>query len=126
MSYKKGLSKTRFKQTMRMFWTERWRYQRTPEEWVESVHTDTGVWYSGPDRNVINAPFGRRASDLLFSAVDKLVLERKLLKASGENMKEMIVSPDRENALVAIQIMAALKPKKFKKVINIKNTETNE
>jgi hypothetical protein len=40
----------------------------------------------------------------------------------------MIESPDPENALVAVTIMATLKPRKFKKIINqeIKNTETNE
>jgi len=114
MSYKKGLSKSRFKQTMRMFWTERWKYERTPEEWVEclnykSTYSSELAWK--------RFPYGKRATDLLFSALDKLVLERKLTKEQGENLKEMIESPDRENALVAITVMATVKPKKFKKLI---------
>ena len=131
MSYKKGLSKAKFKQTMRMFWTERWKYERTPEDWVISIHgphirgSNKGVYAQG---SKALPPWAGRATDLLFSAIDKLVLERKLLKQQAKNLKEMLSSPDPENALVAVTIMATLKPRKFKKIINqeIKNTETNE
>ena len=118
MSYKKGMSKAKFKATMRMFWTERWKYERTPEEWVNDLQRTSGVvWSSGSiidNPTYSPAPWGKRAEDLLFSAVDKLVLERKIFKKQGERMKEMIASEDKENVLVAIQIMAGLKPKKFK------------
>jgi len=133
MSYKKGMLKAKFKQTMRMFWTERWKYERSVEEWVDSLSGPEVIW-STPTGNVsvhtphyVSVPLGYRAKDLLFSAIDKLVLERKLLKQQGESLKKMIESPDPENALVAVTIMATLKPRKFKKIINqeIKNTETN-
>jgi len=125
MSYKKGLSKTRFKASMRMFWTEKWKYEKTPEEWVEALKSEPESRRHGSRMIPPGMPQGKRAEDLLFSAIDKLVLERKLLKEQSKNLKEMLSSPDPENTLVAITIMAALKPKKFKK-ITTKNTETNE
>ena len=105
MSYRKGLSKSAYKNKMRMFWTTKWRYQRTPEEWLDAIKLDainTYLWEATRNRNLLN------------DAVDKLVLERKLLDKQGIRMKEMIASPDKENVLLAIQIMAGLKPKKFK------------
>jgi len=121
MTYKKGMSKAKFKHSMSNFWPTRWQYSKTVEEWVHALHD--GAFSSTQQREV----YRNLIKDLLFSAIDKLVLERKLLKQQGKNMKEMISSPDPENALVAITIMAALKPKKFKKSIKqeIKNTETN-
>lgn len=130
MSYKKGLSKTRFKHKMRMFWTERWKYERTVGQWVESL-TGPQVFWSTPGGggnistpSYSNPPHGRKAKDLLEDALDKLVLEKRLKKDEGENMKKMI-SGTEEDAYVAISVMATLKPKKFKK-ITTKNTETNE
>jgi hypothetical protein len=127
MSYKKGMSKARFKATMRMFWTERWKYERTPEEWVQSL-SGSQVWWSTPGTSQAPSPqyispYGSKSSDLLFSALDKLVLEKKLNKLEGENMKKMIAGTP-EDAFIALTIMATLKPKKFKRTP--KNTETNE
>lgn len=117
MSYKRGLSKSRFKDSMRMFWTNKWKYERTPEEWVESLRYDN-IWSSPASLKVpVGTPYGTRSRDLLSSAIDKLVLEKKMLKDEGERLQEMINSPDLENALVAITIMAQKKPKKFKKVL---------
>ena len=115
MTYKKGMSKAKFKHSMSNFWPTRWQYSKTVEEWVHALHD--GAFSSTQQREV----YRNLIKDLLFSAIDKLVLERKLLKQQGKNMKEMISSPDPENALVAITIMAALKPKKFKKSLTIKN-----
>lgn len=122
MSYKNGMSKTQFKNYMRMFWTEKWRYGRSVEEWVNSLNDKWSGTSLGKD--IRQTPYGQRAQDMLFSAIDKLVLEKKIFKIQGENLKTMIKSSDRENAILAIQIMHGLKPKKFKKIP--KNTETNE
>lgn len=115
------MSKARFKHTMSNFWPTRWQYSKTVEEWVDALHD--GAFSSTQQRDI----YRNLIRDLLFSAIDKLVLERKLLKQQAKNLKEILSSPDKENALVAVTIMAALKPRKFKKLINqeIKNTETN-
>lgn len=116
MSYKKGLSKTKFKNKMRMFWTYRWKYERTVEEWVESLK-GTQVKYSTPSgmKQIINVPpFHKKAKDLLEDALDKLVLEKKLKKDEVQNLKKMLDGTP-EDAYIAISIIASLKPKKFKK-----------
>lgn len=127
MSYKKGLSKTRFKQKMRMFWTERWKYERTVDDWVQAltgfVKMNNVSFQPHPMFDNIKAPYGSKAKDLLEDALDKLVLEKKLKKDEGENMKKMIAGTD-EDAFLALTIMATLKPKKFKRTP--KNTETHE
>jgi hypothetical protein len=120
MTYKKGLSKTKFKNTMRMFWTQRWKYERTPEDWVDSL-TQDGIQYWNSSFGALSKHFTR---DLLEAALDKLVLEKKLDKDQAESLKKMIAGTS-EDAHVALIIMATLKPKKFKK-ITTKKTETNE
>jgi hypothetical protein len=113
------MNKAKHKKKHSMFWPEGWRYYKTVEEWIDSLYD--GAFSSTYQRDV----YRDLIKDLLFSAIDQLVLERKILKQQGERMKEMIASPDKENALLAIQIMAGLKPRKFKKSINQKN-KTNE
>ena len=122
--YKKGLTKSKFKQTMRMFWTERWKYERTPEEWVTALNSNSGIVWSTLVKDIGSMPWGKRVSDLLYSAIDKLILEKKLKKEEGVNLKKMLDGTP-EDAYIAVSAMAVLKPKKFKKIIP-KNTETNE
>jgi len=124
--YKKGLSKTKFKNKMRMFWTKYWKYERTVDQWVNSL-TGPQVEWSGPTGikhvplpNYKEAPFHKKAKDLLEDALDKLVLEKKLKKEEAQNLKKMLEGTS-EDAFVAISIMASLKPKKFKRVL--KNTD---
>lgn len=107
--YKKGMTKTKFKNKMRNFWTDHWPYERTPETWVEMLYREGTGW--------TNLHSKKKSKDLIESAIDKLVLEKKLTKEKGANVLAMVQSPDKENALVALHIMAQLKPKKFKKVI---------
>lgn len=118
MSYKKGMSKEKFKNKMRMFWTERWKYERSVEDWVQAltgfVKMNNVSFQPHPMFDNIKAPYGRKAKDLLEDALDKLVLEKKLKKDEAQNMKKMI-SGTEEDAFIAISIMANLKPKKFKK-----------
>lgn len=127
MSYKKGMSKAKFKATMRMFWTERWRYERTVDDWVNSLSGAQVVWSTRGISRVPNpyyiSPYGSKASDLLFSACDKLVLEKKLTKLEAENLKKMIEGTS-EDAYIAISAMAIMKPKKFKKETKQVNLET--
>ena len=106
------MTKSKYKQSMRMFWTTKWRYERTPEEWVEWI-------------TVVPTYERTRNKTLIIDAISKLVLEKKITKQESENLNKMIDSPDKENVLLAITIMAQLKPKKFKK-ITLNNTETNE
>lgn len=112
MSYKKGLSKTKFKNKMRNFWTDRWKYERTPEDWVDSL-TQDGIQYWNSSFGALSKHFTK---DLLEAALDKLVLEKKLDKDEAENLKKMIAGT-KEDAYLAIIVMAGLKPKKFKKVL---------
>lgn len=112
MTYKKGMSKSRFKNKMRNFWTDRWRYEKTPEVWVESLKEDGSQYWSNSDCR-LSSSFTR---DLLEDALDKLVLEKKLNKDEAENLKKMIRGTE-EDAYVAVSAMAILKPKKFKKVL---------
>jgi len=107
MSYKRGMSKSKYKAHMKLFWTRRWRYEKSPEEWVELINNRRG---------------GAEALRLVQDAVEKLILEKQVSKEQGVNLQNMLKSPDEENNLVALTIMATLKPKKFKR---IKNTETN-
>lgn len=113
MSYKKGISKSKFKNKMRMFWTQRWKYERTPEEWVDSITEPTHMW-SNSKFSRSAAPYGKKALDILEDALDKLVLEKKLKKEESANMKKMLAATE-EDAYVAISVMAQLKPKKFKR-----------
>ena len=110
MTYKKGMSKSRFKNKMRNFWTDRWRYEKTPQEWVDSLAED-GTQYWSNTHLRLSSSFTR---DLLEDALDKLVLEKKLNKDEAENLKKMIRGTE-EDAYVAVSAMAILKPKKFKK-----------
>jgi len=110
MSYKKGLTKTKYKNMMRMFWTQKWKYERSIEDWVESLDLKSSKWNTPH----LKHPYGERAFDILFLALDKLVLEKKLNKLEAENMKKMIEGSP-EDAFIAISIMAKLKPKKFKR-----------
>jgi hypothetical protein len=113
------MSKTKFKNRMRMFWTQMWKYERTPEQWAAAlsgfVKVNNISFMPHPifDSH-LKAPYGKKAIDLLEDALDKLVLEKKLKKEEAKNMKKMI-SGTQEDAFIAISIMANLKPKKFKK-----------
>ena len=101
-----------------MFWTQRWKYERTPQDWVISIHGPHIKWAKPTNElaTIAMPPWGKKAIDLLEDALDKLVLEKKLEKEEGENMKKMI-SGTEEDAYVAISIMATLKPKKFKRTV---------
>lgn len=112
MTYKKGMSKSRFKNKMRNFWTDKWKYEKTPQQWVEAL-ADDGLQYWNSTVNHLSHHFTR---DLLEDALDKLVLEKKLTKDEAESLKKMIHGTA-EDAYLALIVMAALKPKKFKKVL---------
>lgn len=86
---------------MKLFWTKQWRYEKSPEEWVTLIN----------DRRT-----GASHMRLILLAVDKLILEKQVTKEHGDNLKKMIESSDEESNLLAITIMASLKPKKFKKL----------
>jgi len=118
MTYKKGMSKSKFKNKMRNFWTDRWKYEKTPQGWVDSISKGVKIYWSNHDNIGSN-----QAINLLEDALDKLVLEKKLKKDEAENLKKMIRGTA-EDAYVAVSAMAILKPKKFKQ-LTIKNTETN-
>lgn len=110
MTYKKGMSKTKFKSKMRNFWTDRWKYERTPQQWVDSL-AEEGSRYWSSHQFKISTSFTK---DLLEDALDKLVLEKKLKKDEAENLKKMLAGTE-EDAYLAVVVMAGLKPKKFKK-----------
>jgi len=119
--YKNGLSKTQYKNKMRMFWTKKWKYQKTLEEWVDDLFPEETkkanfvtnqhhyVKYKWP------SPYEKQISkDLLNDAVDKLTLEKKFTKDQSDTVKKMLAS-SKEDAYVALVLMKSAKPKKFKK-----------
>jgi hypothetical protein len=52
----------------------------------------------------------------LNQAIEKLILEKKCTEDEGANIIKMLESPDEENKILAITIMASLKPKQFRDV----------
>lgn len=97
------ISNTRYKKGLKLFWTTHWKYDRTPEQWIDAINK---VWT------------GAKEIRLLEMALNKLEREKKIDAIGKSRLWEMIKSPDRENGIVAVTIMAVLKPKKFKKIIN--------
>lgn len=97
------ISKTKYKESLRWFWIREWKYERTPEEWAA----------------LIDKPYIAGAKDLrlIQKALDKLEREKKIDNAQKNRLWEMIKSPDQENVVVAITVMATLRPKKFKKIL---------
>jgi hypothetical protein len=113
--YKKGMTKEKFAGKMRFFWTKHWYYQNI-DFWVKismeklSIDArDSSSW-----RNSVFDAETNAAYNILDSAIDKLVLEKLLSKAESKRIRELFKSPDEENHVVALSIMASRKPKKFK------------
>lgn len=108
--YRKGMTKSKYKESMRLFWTKRWKYERTPEDWVNHINglKDLPSWYS-------KTHHAQTSKELVFDAIEKLVLEKKFTQEQAENLKKMI-NAGTEDQYVALSIMAAAKPKKFKKI----------
>jgi hypothetical protein len=111
--YKNGMTKSKFKKSMRFFWTKKWTYEKSPQDWVNIINAKE-IWTIGNSEyaKTINASSTKK---ILVMAVDKLVLEKKCTKEEGENLKTMIGSPDQENQFLALTVMATLKPKQFLK-----------
>jgi len=98
---KKQVSKSRFKAYLKNFWKDVWQIQ-SPMYWVHALNTTkwnkTRIMYK------------------LNQAVEKIVLEKKCTEEEGANIIKMLESPDEENKILAISIMASLKPKQFRNV----------
>lgn len=111
--YKNGMTKSKFKESLRFFWTKKWTCKRSPQDWVSIINAKE-IWTIGNREyaKTINASSTKR---ILVMAVDKLVLEKKCTKDEGENLKKMLESEDQENQFLAITVMANLKPKQFLK-----------
>jgi hypothetical protein len=111
--YKKGMTKEKFANKMRYFWTNHWKYQTIywwAEYLKEAVKLDKKFKGSAHSLAVM------AGYDLINNAVDKLCLEKLLSKDEAKRMRELFKSPDEENHIVALSIMASRKPKKFKDV----------
>lgn len=112
--YKKGMSKTKYKESLRMFWTKDWVYEKSIEEWKNGL---TKGFFTERSRQFVSLTTAKnRYKYIIIRAIDKLVLEKKLTKDAGKNISEMINSPDEESVYTALSILQTLKPKKFKKV----------
>jgi hypothetical protein len=110
--YKQGITKSKYKNKMRMFWTEKWHYELTVEVWTNVL---TGK--IAPDKN---STFNhRKANDLVFGAIEKLILEKKLKKEEADSLRSMLRSQDAENVYIAVSVISRLKPKKFKQPKNV-------
>ena len=119
--YKNGLSKTQYKNKMRMFWTKRWKYQRTPEEWLDDLFPEGKEKPLLPKNQYHYVLYKRPSSyqkelsmNLLNDAVDKLTLEKKFTKDQSNTVKKMLAS-SKEDAYMALVLMKSAKPKKFKR-----------
>lgn len=102
------MTKSKYKNSMRMFWTKEWKGDKTPDEWVECI-SDKG----SPNHSI--KMFRVKHRTILLNALDKLVLEKKMSKEQKNSVERMILSPDPENQYIGVSIMATLKPKKFKR-----------
>lgn len=115
--YKKGMTKEKFAGKMRYFWTTHWRYG-TIDTWVS--WTKAKVDLDSKDSSMFRNQAYQREVDsackLINQAIDKLVLEKLLKKDEAKRLRELLKSPDEENHIVALSIMASKKPKKFKDV----------
>lgn len=106
MTYKKGMTKSQYKKRMKDFWTKRWDNKLTVTQWTSLLsRRDDGQYFS----------FSKTHRNMFMLAINKLVLEKKLNKSSEETVRSMLESSDNENILLAINIIAQLKPKIFKK-----------
>lgn len=113
--YKKGMTKEKFAGKMRYFWTKHWHYQDI-NYWVR-VNMDKLSIDNKDTSKFRNTAFDIEICamhDMLIGAIDKLVLEKLLSKAESKRIRELFKSPDEENHVVALSIMASRKPKKFK------------
>ena len=100
--YKNGLTKTKYKNKMRMFWTDRWRYKTV--EW----------WYN----NILLRDIRLKTEihlRLLKLALEKMCLERKIDKDQVETLTAMLESSDNESKMLALLTMQRFNPKKFER-----------
>jgi len=95
--YPHNMSRTKYKKSFRFFWTKRWKYERTPEEWA-ALCQKRGL-----------------AKVLLMQALEKLSLEKKVTPEEKKSLTDMLNSTDSETIVLAVHVMARLKPKKFKR-----------
>lgn len=106
------MTKSKYKESMRFFWTKKWKYKRTPEEWVNAINGEPpekgALWYS-------SSWYAALTKDLVCSAIDKLVLEKRFTKDEAVNLKKML-DAGKEDQYIALSAMASVKPKKFKKI----------
>jgi len=98
---KKQVSKSRFKAYLKNFWKDTWEI-KSPMYWVHALNT--AKWNK------------TRIMYKLNQAIEKLILEKKCTEDEGANIIKMLESPDEENKILAISIMASLKPKQFRNV----------
>ncbi|TXG80322.1 MAG: hypothetical protein E6R13_08320 [Spirochaetes bacterium] len=111
--YKQRLTKSKYKNKMRMFWTEKWHYELGVDMWTDII-TGKVLWTGG------GGAFGqRKANELMFGAIEKLILEKKLKKEEADSLRNMLRSADPENVYMAISVISRLKPKKFKQPKNV-------
>lgn len=107
MTYKKGLTKSRYKAKMRNFWHDRWYNNVSISTWCGILSGE--MWTTSMSFNQ------RKANELIFDAIEKLILEKKLSKDEAANLRSMLRSEDKENVHLAVMVIARLKPKAFSK-----------
>lgn len=111
MTYKKGMTKSKYKAKMRNFWDDRWYHNVSIETWCGLLTNEK--WTS------LSQAFNqRRANELIFDAIEKLILEKKLTKDEAETLRNMLRSKDKENVHLAVMIIAKIKPKVFAKNVD--------
>ena len=114
MTYKKGMTKSKYKAKMRNFWDDRWFNNLSIETWCGLLEHKIGV-NSIYTTKLANQ---RRANELIFDAIEKLILEKKLTKDEAETLRNMLRSKDKENVHLAVMIIAKIKPKVFAKNVD--------
>lgn len=107
MTYKKGLTKSKYKAKMRNFWYDRWYRNVSIETWSGILSGE--MWTTSQSFNQ------RRANELISDAIEKLILEKKLTKDEATSLRNMLRSEDKENVHLAVLAIARLKPKAFKR-----------
>jgi len=111
-----GITKSKYKQSMRLFWTKRWKYERTPDDWVALLNGDLPESYKRRHHWLSVASIQSFNKGILHEAIEKLILEKKISKEEAISLKSML-DGCREDQYIAVSAMAAVKPKKFKKIV---------
>lgn len=94
-------------------------YSTNNPDMPKTILIDSIAWTNKQlkDKDLITEENYKTILAMIHSKNDEnIVLEKKCTEEEGANIIKMLESPDEENKILAISIMASLKPKQFRNV----------